>query len=270
MAKLTPAQIIDQVTEPLSKRLISGPSSNESRGYYVIANLKTPADRSTAYRIPTSEYDRRVVQAAAIVMAESGGDTNAVCYNYNNPAKVTTQNPNGADCSPKPLPAGTPGTQRGIDRGLWQWNTVAWPQITDLAAFDPSTSTEIAFTVSNAYTSFGPWSKSRGMDPNSEAFKTIAATYESMLGRAVDDTPILSTIDPDADGIPDGAFGALVGWAEGLGRLLSNLTSAAFWTRVGIGALGVALVVFAVASLGRRTALNTITGGLAGSLTKGK
>lgn len=258
MAKLTPAQIIDQVTEPLSKRLISGPSSNESRGYYVIANLKTPADRSTAYRIPTSEYDRRVVQAAAIVMAESGGDTNAVCYNVDGPDGKPT-------CSSKP-PAGP----RGIDRGLWQWNSVAWPQITDLAAFDPASSTEIAFTVSNAYTSFGPWSKSRGMDPNSQAFKTIAATYESMLGRAVDDTPILSTIDPDADGIPDGAFGALVGWAEGLGRLLSNLTSAAFWTRVGIGALGVAFVIFAIASLGRRLALNTITGGLAGSLTKGK
>lgn len=257
MAKLSPAQIIDQVQEPLRKRLISGPMSTESRGYYVIANLKTPADKSTAMRLTSSEYDRRVVQAAAIVFAESGGNTDAVCYNVNDANGRPT-------CSPKP-PAGP----RGVDRGLWQWNSVAWPQIDDLAAFDPSASTEIAFTVSNAYTSFGPWSKSRGMDPNSTQYKTISDTYESMLGRAVDDTPILSDIDPDANGIPN-VPDVVVGWAEALGRVLSVLGSGAFWTRVGIGALGVALVVYAVATLGRSTITNTITGGLAGSLTKGK
>ena len=256
MATLTPAQIIDLVQEPLTKRRISGPMSAESRGFYVIADLKNPADRSLAQRISTAEYDRRVVRAASIVYAESGGRTDAVCYNVNGPDGRPT-------CSPKP-PAGP----RGVDRGLWQWNSKAWPQITDLQAFDPSASTEIAYTVSNAYTSFGPWSKSRGMDPTSAQSKTIADTYESMLGRAVDDTPILSQIDPNADGVPD-ALGAVVGWAEGLGRLLSFLTSADWWRRVGLGALGVVLVAGAVVLLGRRSIISTATGGIAGALTKG-
>lgn len=261
MPNLTPAQVIDLVQEPLTKRRVSGPMSKESRGYYVIASIDAPADPTKHVKIPTSEYDARVLRAASIVWAESGGKTDARCYNVNGPDGKPT-------CSPTP-PAGP----RGVDRGLWQWNSVAWPKIDDLAAFDPSTSTEIAYITSKGYTSFGPWSKSRGMDPNSAPSKLIRDTYESMLGRAVEEyvgTPINAI---DVTDTVSNAAGGLFGWAEALGRLLSRLIDPAFWRRIGIGALGVVLVVVAVVLLARRavtsTVASTLTGGASDALTKG-
>lgn len=185
------------------------------------------ADGSRTERVITYEqHMESIMTAASIMLAESGGVTEARCYNVDDAQGRPTCSPTG--------PAGP----RGVDRGLWQWNSVAWPQITDAMADDPKTATELAYKVSNGFQQWGPWTGSKGLDPNSQPSRTIRALkqYESPTDAVVDTLP---------------GVGALVGWADALGRFLSALISPAFWRRVGIGAAGIALVVLAVVYLNR-------------------
>lgn len=234
MAQLTPAQLLNLASERIARQRV-----NQARTDGVVELVDTDNPSGPKVRLTEAEYDARIVRAASIMLAESGGKTDARCYNYDGP--------NGPTCSPTPLPAGTKGTQRGVDRGLWQFNSVAWPQVDDLMADDPDASTDAAFRASRMFSSWGPWRGSRGLDPQSQPSRTIAAQWEQMMGRAVDDTPILSQLDPNADGNPvDGVLGGVLGWAEALGRLLTNLIDPAWWRRIGIGALGILLVILAV------------------------
>lgn len=184
-----------------------------------------------AFNVTQDQRISMILRAASIMWAESKGDPLAVCYNVTDAAGRTT-------CS-KTGPAGP----KGRDRGLWQFNERAHPDVSDQVAFDPDQSTEIAWLKSSAFRSFGPWSKSKGMNPNSPESQQVKAAYESMLGRAVDDTPILSAIDPNADL----SFGGIGDWLGQLGKLLSFVTSQAFWRRAGIAGLGLLLLLVAVA-----------------------
>lgn len=67
--------------------------------------------------------------AAAIALAESSGDPAAVGRNQD-------------------------GSR---DRGLWQINDRAHPDVSDTCAFDPSCNARAAYAISNGWTSFGPW-----------------------------------------------------------------------------------------------------------------
>jgi len=44
-----------------------------------------------------------------------------------------------------------------IDRGLWQINNVAHPDVTDATAYDPVLSTHAALSISKGGTDYGPW-----------------------------------------------------------------------------------------------------------------
>lgn len=233
MATLTPAQLVNLAQQTINARVKSRDLTGTS-GTVVLVDAADPSKTSS---VELRDIDQRVIMAASIMMAESGGKTDARCYNYDGP--------NGPTCSPTPLPAGTKGTERGIDRGLWQWNSKAWPDISDMAADEPETATDIAYRVSKGFTTWGPWRGSKGLDPNSAPSKAVQAAFKDMMGDVRDDTPILSWIDPDANGTPDGLAPAL-GWLEALGKLLSNLLSPAWWRRLGIGALGLLLVIIAV------------------------
>ena len=191
-----------------------------------------------------ADLDARIINAASIMYAESGGVTDAKCYNYDK---------NGSpSCSPTPLPAGTPGTERGVDRGLWQLNSVAWPTVNDMAAFDPYDSTRLAFLISGGFRNWGPWAKSKGMDPNSAPAKAVQAAYAETEGRVIDKGVLGLPGEAQVLDAAEGAVGAvtgigstLLGWAEALGRILSHLLDAQWWTRLAIGALGVVLVLIA-------------------------
>lgn len=217
MAKLSPAQLINLAQTALGSHV---KSHNWSDGTVTLYRYGPNGVANGEYTITVSEYDNRIIQAAAIMLAESGGDTDAF--------RPASKNPKG-----------------GNDRGLWQWNDKAWPQISDLVAYDPAMSTRQALIVSEGFSKWGPWARSNGLNHQHDTYKTIKAEYENMLGVVVDDTPILSDIDPDADGIPDAVEG-LASWTDALGKLLGNLTSADWWRRVGVGVLGVAFVLLAV------------------------
>lgn len=68
----------------------------------------------------------------AVIACESGRD----------PAAKNTNNPDGS-----------------TDRGLWQINSAAHPEVTDDCAYDSTgvCSTGAAFKISNSGTDFGPW-----------------------------------------------------------------------------------------------------------------
>lgn len=66
----------------------------------------------------------------AVVAAESGRDPNAKHIN----------------------------TDGSVDRGLWQINNVAHPDVSDATAFDPVLSTKAALSISKGGTDYGPWS----------------------------------------------------------------------------------------------------------------
>lgn len=229
---LTPEQLITLASSTMSKRVVSRDATG-----ITISHYKLPQQKSLDQKITPADWDHRIIRAASIMLAESGGIPDKVHVNTGPPS---------------------PGSR---DRGLWQWNDVAWPAITDAMAFDPDQSTEIAYQESHAFTSWGPWHGSHGLDVTSVPSTTIAAAYKNMLGVVYDDTPILSQIDPKAQGpvaVVKNALGGLLGWADALGRILSHLLDPAFWKRVGLGVAGVALLLFAFKDM--------LTGGVAAAV----
>lgn len=266
MATLTPNDILNLVAKAakaagtltstpgtsgaLSGTVTLGPGSfNDATMVNGVKLGSNPAFRHgqiSTQTIKATEWLDRQTFAAAIIYAESGGVTNNRCYNVDDA--------NGNPTCRKTPPAGP----RGVDRGLWQWNSVAWPTITDTAADDPASATILAFLVSNGFSDFGPWKKSKGMDPNSEPFKVIAKAMEDQMGYVV---------DKGLFGIPgEAAFydtitGALSGaldWATGLAKLLSTLVSVSFWKRVGMGAAGLGLLIFAIVLFSGNTVRSSV------------
>lgn len=203
-------------------------TSADTAGVNVSA-AKYHAGQPAPLSIPVDRWYARQIIAASIIYAESGGYPEAV--NVNGPT------------------SSAPGS---TDRGLWQWNSEAWPDITDAAAKNPKASTVLAWCVSNAWSDFGPWAGSRGLDPTSDQSRAVQREYLSQLGRATDDTPILSWIDKDANAIPDpvdAAAAALGGWddiAHTLYGMLRKLADPEWWKRVGVVLIGAIMVVLAL------------------------
>lgn len=183
--------------------------------------------------ITSQDWYDRVVQAAAVIYAESGGNKGARCYNVTGPDGKAT-------CSPTP-PAGP----RGVDRGLWQFNSKAWPQIPDDLADNPVVATDIAFIVTRQFTTWGPWAGSKGLDRAGPKYQEVAKVFYDRLGVAVPKGIL---------GLPgeEQAYEAIQGLGSTLGKSLGGLSSllawladAELWKRIGIGALGLLLVLLA-------------------------
>lgn len=205
-------------------------------------DLRSSAMRNgklTEQRITNEQWLARKVQAVAVAYAESGGVTNARCYNVDGPDGRPT-------CNPRP-PAGP----RGTDRGLYQFNDKAWPMIPDAAADNPQTAVRLVSVITDGFRDWGPWSGSKGLDPSSAPFKAALAQFENELGEAI---PKGIFGLPGEEQLYDAAssvWGTVIGWAEALGKLLSVLISPTFWRRIGLGALGFILAAYALVSITR-------------------
>jgi Lysozyme like domain/Ricin-type beta-trefoil lectin domain len=73
--------------------------------------------------------ERRIAVALAVAMAESSCNPNA-----------TNVNGNGSE-----------------DRGLWQINNAAWPNVSNACAFQAQCNADAAFNISNHGANWGPW-----------------------------------------------------------------------------------------------------------------
>lgn len=232
MPKLTAQQLAQLADEALSTRITvpaSGPDGKITLKLPYRPDTSDPRDE----QITRDEYHKRVTTAIAIMLAESGGWTDARCLDGPLPTGVAPRAGISPNCN-------RPGN--GYDRGLWQFNSKAWPQITDSAADTPAAATSYALNASRNFAQWGPWNGSKGLDPSSPQWAEAKAAYTARAGVVIDDTPGPSSV------------GELIPWADGLGKLLSFITAASFWKRVGLGAAGVGLVIFAVSQtdLGRK------------------
>lgn len=72
-----------------------------------------------------------------------------------------------------------------VDRGLWQINNRAHPDVTDAQAYDPVEATKAAFRISSGGTRFAPWAAftNGAYKPHWEAAKVALDGY-SRLKRA--------------------------------------------------------------------------------------
>lgn len=175
--------------------------------------------------------------AVALIMAESGGRSGAT--------RSEDQNPLG-----------------GTDRGWWQLNSKALPQVPDSVAYWPLLASQWVFEFTQGGTDFSCWGYR--FDPPRTTFQScpnyrkgsqrtdldlaaaraaIANPTPAMEKLLAASTTSDDTVTPNP-GLPDAP-----GWMAALGRLLGNLLSGAWWRRIGIGALGLLLVVLAVVVL---------------------
>lgn len=237
--KLTPTDLINLAIATMDGHLDRAATAQLPQGSVQVA-FQPPVSTLPGwdtFKLTSDERIASILRAASIMFAESGGDSAIINYNK--------RGPNGQPMASKIGPA---DPKLGRDRGLWQINDKAWPDISDQAALDPHQSSELTWLISSAFRSWGPWAKSKGMDPTSEPSKTVRAAYESMLGRVIDDTPILSQIDPNADLSMKGLTKVL-DWTHALAAVLNRLLSPAWWRRLGVGALGLVLIAIAVVLL---------------------
>jgi len=93
-------------------------------------------------------YGGDLVTAAAICVAESGGDPKLYACDENGTTVAL------ADYPPVSCPKGT----TSYDRGLWQLNSKAAAGVSDACAFNPICNAQNAYLASQRGTSFAPWS----------------------------------------------------------------------------------------------------------------
>ena len=175
-----------------------------------------------------------IVTGTSIVLRESGGKSDAY--------RPASQNPNG-----------------GNDRGWWQINDKAHPDVSDAVAYDPVLSTKWVYGYSDGFTNFHGSSR-WGDKPFNSGIEWANAI--DAAGEAGDFDTSLSVGDViDAvTSIPSMAADSISSTLlpDGLDKLLSTITSLSFWKRVGIGALGVALIVLAMVFIFGGDAVQTV------------
>lgn len=237
-------------------------SVNPGNGKPITVSLPpTKASQVNQVTIDQTTWQLRSIRAAAVAWAESDGYTDARCYDYPRPA--------GGGADPKQpgqnYNCNTPG--RGIDRGLWQINSKAHPDVTDVQADTPDQAVRVVWYLSAGFVDWTIWHGSKGLDNNSQQYQDVKAGYLARFGSATDATDNVipgdlakTTVAGAKSTIADvkKKVVSLLGWTDGLAKLLSYITSAAFWRRFGAGALGVFLIILAVvltvaASKGGRT-----------------
>lgn len=158
---------------------------------------------------------------AAIVKRESNGDAHACC------GKRCTTPQQGA-CA----------KQTSTDRGLFQINDRAHPDVTDACAYDPVCNAKAALRISQGGKNWAAWRSSGGtpspIDPTS-----IKVTGQDKPGNPLD--AAVNAVKAPLD--------AVGGIATALEKLVEGLFSSALWFRVGkilvglfLGATGIILI----------------------------
>lgn len=172
--------------------------------------------------------------AVAIIMAESGGATNAF-----RPARL---NPGG-----------------GNDRGLWQINDKAHPSVTADTAYNMIASTGYAISLYQR-SGWGPWN----YGPNAYSGRPRTDLDIGAATVAVQNPADVQFADAEmigtgweqvteAVGRVTDALNPFAGVIGYLVKGLALLTSADFWKRVGLVLAGVAIIAVAVAAMLGRT-----------------
>ena len=88
-----------------------------------------------------------------------------------------------------------------VDRGLLQWNSVYWPQVTDQCADDPACALQTAYRVTRGGADFSPWqldfTAGRVADQWARAQAAVA-----QLGHSAPNTPAPAAPAARASAVP--------------------------------------------------------------------
>jgi len=215
--------------------------------------------------------------AVAVIWRESRGVSNAF--------RPESQNPRGGD-----------------DRGIVQWNSKAWPNISDDVAYNPRAAiVQMLYVVRTGESGvpdnatgkdrFKHWNVGRYHYGDDEAVISAAdeaaakaaianpispvAKLEAAGSRTITDDNTWNPGQAAQDAVTDGAgavtdaVAGAIPWAGSLATVLGALGDPAWWRRIGIGALGVALVWAAIVLATRSQALTLATGALGARSTGG-
>jgi len=190
----------------------------------------------TEQTLTSEEWDRRLVTAAAIILAGSGANPRAKRLRGTGAGNA----PAGGYVNAPNYPATSV-----ICRGLWQFASDVWKVIPDAVAFDATAATAAVFAITDGFRPerFTDWAGSPGLDTSSPYWSLAAAAMGNRVDALVD-KGILGL--PGEAAVLDAIQGAVtppLEWAAALGRLLSNLLSGDWWKRIGIAALGVLVLV---------------------------
>jgi len=154
------------------------------------------------------------VTALAIVLAESGGNTHA-----------THKNSDGS-----------------IDRGLFQINDRAHPDVSDACAFSPPCAASAAKKISNNWTNFHPWSTY-----NNGAYQRFLEQAKKGAPNATSGAFGTGIGNPTNLPNPLDAASAIPNFVNKLGVIFQG----GFWLRVAMAFGGLVLIVLAVMAAGK-------------------
>lgn len=186
----------------------------------------------------------RVADAVSVIFAESGGDTDARCYNVHNAAGHVV-------CAKSPPPGGA----ISVDRGLCQFNDHSHPEVSDATAANPQLAVGAMFHLSHGFIDFHEWSG--WTSGNYRRYRT-AALGEARAQLAGEKTHPLTDATAAVGGGLVGAGGAVAGAAGGIAsavtsvpEFLSKLSSQGTWVRVVQVVVGIAAVGGGAVLLGK-------------------
>lgn len=88
-------------------------------------------------------------------------------------------------------------TDGSVDRGLWQINSKAHPEVTDAQAFDPVQATVAAFTISDKGTNYSPWSTYTNLAyrTHTEAAKVALDGYSRLKSQQAENAALHTAIN---------------------------------------------------------------------------
>jgi hypothetical protein len=137
----------DTPAPPVARVHLAALAPHGAAGPMTFQQISTAAQTCAGYAAAAGwanngSYGGNLVTATAVCVAESGG--NATIYYCDGNGTVGTYPP--VNC-----PGGS------YDRGLWQVNSKAWPQVTDACAFQPACNAGAAYAISAQGATFSPW-----------------------------------------------------------------------------------------------------------------
>jgi hypothetical protein len=137
----------DTPAPPVARVHLASLAPHGAAGPMTFQQIATAAQTCAGYAAAAGwanngNFGGNLVTATAVCVAESGG--NATIYYCDGNGTVGTY-------PPVRCPGGS------YDRGLWQVNSKAWPQVTDACAFQPTCNANAAYAISAQGATFSPW-----------------------------------------------------------------------------------------------------------------
>ena len=157
----------------------------------------------------------------AIVMAESNGNPNAKNYNRDSSGRIIS-----------------------TDRGLFQINDKAHPNVSDACAYNPACAVKAALQISNNGTNFHPWATFN----NKSYLKYLGKTMVMPTGAfgPAGGTGSASANIPPSVPSPLGSIGDAL---KAISSFFVMISSKAYWLRMGEILIGAVLVYMGLHSL---------------------